>query len=75
MTTRGFTEKDFETVAVIVDRAVNIAKEVDSQADGKKSVKQFLQILGEGEGFPKLLELRKEVREFAGRFNLPWVQG
>lgn len=75
MTTRGFTEKDFETVAVIVDRAVNIAKEVDSQADGRKSVKQFLEILGEGERFPKLLELRKEVREFAGRFNLPWVQG
>lgn len=74
MTTRGFTEKDFEKVAEVVDRAVHIAKKVDEQTGGKKLLKDFFRALGEGEGIPELVELRNEVREFAGGFNLPWVQ-
>ncbi|KAF8429673.1 serine hydroxymethyltransferase [Tirmania nivea] len=74
MTTRGFTEKDFEKVAEIVDRAVHIAKKIDEQTGGKKLLKDFFQTLGEGEGVSELMELRNEVRGFAGGFDLPWVQ-
>jgi len=73
MTTRGFTEKDFEKVAEIVDRAVHIAKKVDKQTGGKKLLKDFFQTLDEGEGVPELVALRNEVRGFAGGFDLPWV--
>ena len=74
MTTRGFTEKDFEKVAEIVDRAVHIAKKVDEQTGGRKLLKDFFQTLREGEGVPELVELRNEVRGFVGGFDLPWVQ-
>lgn len=73
MTTRGFTESDFGRVAEIVDRAVQITKQFDKGVEGKK-LKDFYQALGEGEGVPELVELRKEVCDFAGKFDLPWVQ-
>ncbi|KAF8465383.1 serine hydroxymethyltransferase Shm2 [Kalaharituber pfeilii] len=71
MTTRGFDAGDFERVAVIVDRAVAIAKGVDAETGGKKLLKDFFQTLGEGDGFPELVKLRKEVSSFAGKFDMP----
>lgn len=72
MTTRGFTESDFGRVAEIVDRAVQITKQFDKGVEGKK-LKDFYQALGDGDSVSDLVELRKEVREFAGKFDLPWV--
>jgi len=72
MTTRGFTEKDFEKAAEILDRAVHIAKRVNEQTGGKKLLKDFFHTLGEGKEAPELVELRNEVIEFVGGFDLPW---
>ena len=74
MTTRGFTEADFERTAVLIDRAVQIAKKVDKQTGGKKLLRDFLNTLGNGEDIPELVELRNEVKDFASRFDLPWTQ-
>ncbi|KAI5807992.1 serine hydroxymethyltransferase-domain-containing protein [Peziza echinospora] len=73
MTTRGFTAADFERVATIVDRAVVIAKKVHEQTPGKKLLKDYFATLGEGDAFPEIVELRKEVSEFAGKYDLPWI--
>lgn len=73
MTTRGFTEADFEQTAIFLDRAVQIAKKVDKQTSGKK-LKDFLNALGNGEGIPELVQLRSEVKDIANRFDLPWTQ-
>ncbi|KAF8538986.1 serine hydroxymethyltransferase [Trichophaea hybrida] len=73
MTTRGMDEKDFEKVAMFLDRGVEIARMVDSKTEGKK-VKDFTSKLGNGEGFPEIAELRKEVAEWSGSFPLPWKQ-
>ena len=73
MTSRGFTEADFERTAILLDRGVKIAKKVDEKTSGKK-LKNFLNTLGDGEDIPELVELRSEVKDFASRFDLPWTQ-
>merc|ERR1711934_1250977 len=70
MTTRGFSEADFERVADVVDRAVTIAVRLDKAAKkaaeerGEKSpkrVKHFMDHLGTGENEPEIVQLRSEV--------------
>jgi len=84
MTTRGFSEEDFQRVADIVDRAVSIAVRADKAAkkaaeekaakDGKavKGLKGFMEYLGEGEGVPEIIQLRSEVADWVGTYPLPW---
>lgn len=84
MTTRGFSEEDFQRVADIVDRAVSIAVRADKAAkkaaeekaakDGKavKGLKGFMEYLGEGEGVPEIIQLRSEVADWVGTYSLPW---
>ncbi|KAG0134036.1 serine hydroxymethyltransferase-domain-containing protein [Tuber indicum] len=71
MTTRGFSEPDFEKVAGIVDRAVKISKDFNATVGGKK-LKDYFGKLGNGEAVPELVQLKKEVAEWAGDFPLPW---
>jgi glycine hydroxymethyltransferase len=67
LTTRGFTEEDFEKVAEFFDRAVSIAEEVKRDTGGK--VKDFKLALEKGaESFPKLVQFREEVVTFARTF-------
>ena len=73
MTTRGFTEADFERTAVLLHRAVQIAKKVDEQTVEKR-LKAFLSTLGNGDEIPELVELRSEVKDIASDFDLPWAQ-
>jgi glycine hydroxymethyltransferase len=84
MTTRGFGAKDFERVAEIVDRAVEITLTVDKQAKeaakakGVKNpatVKAFLAHLGTGSEVAEIGALRSEVEEWVGEFPQPWLQG
>ncbi|KAI5464827.1 serine hydroxymethyltransferase-domain-containing protein [Mariannaea sp. PMI_226] len=83
MTTRGFGAADFERVADIVDRGVQITLAVDKQAreaakaKGVKNpatVKAFLAHLGDGAEVPEIGALRKEVEEWVGEFPQPWLE-
>ncbi|KEY66738.1 hypothetical protein S7711_06784 [Stachybotrys chartarum IBT 7711] len=81
MTTRGFTETDFERVADVVDRAVTIAIRVDKAARkeaterGEKSpgkLKTFYDHLGSGETNPEIVQLRSEVADWVSTYPVPW---
>lgn len=67
LTSRGFTEEDFEQVAVFFDRAVGVAQAVKAQTGAK--LKDFKAALEAGpDTFPELRSLQGEVREFASKF-------
>lgn len=81
MTTRGFQAEDFVRVADIVNRAVTIAQRLDKKAyevaeqSGRKnpgSLKAFMEYLGEGDNETEIVQLRKEVEDWVGTFQLPW---
>ncbi|KAF2239455.1 glycine hydroxymethyltransferase [Viridothelium virens] len=82
MTTRGFQPEDFRRVADIVHNAVGITQKLDkvareqAESSGRKnpgSVAAFRDHLGEGENFPEIITLRKEVEDWVGTFSLPWT--
>jgi len=67
LTSRGFTEEDFEKVALYFDRAVNIALDIKSQTGPK--LKDFKAALESGPAsFPALVALSNEVKDFARAF-------
>merc|ERR1719182_358506 len=66
LTSRGFTEADFETVANFIHRGVEITKEVNASGVGKKLV-DFKAALKQN-SYPKIDELKKDVEEFASKF-------
>lgn len=67
LTTRGFTETDFEEVAKFFDRAVTIALEVKGKTGTK--MKDFKQALENGpQEFPNLVALGNDVKTFARQF-------
>lgn len=65
---RGFTEEDFEQVAVFFDRAVDVAQAVKQQVGPK--IKDFKAALEPGPrgSFPALLQLSSEVQAFSRSF-------
>jgi glycine hydroxymethyltransferase len=68
LTSRGFKEEDFAKVADFFDRAVTIAKELKNTEQGKK-LKGFREMCTVGPSVhPDLVQLRKEVSEFACTF-------
>jgi len=69
MTTRGFQEKDMDTVAGFIDRGVQIAKSIQTQA-GSKKMKDFTTTL-QSQSWPELDALRSDVEAFASQFPLP----
>ncbi|KAL4749387.1 hypothetical protein BDW72DRAFT_204839 [Aspergillus terricola var. indicus] len=83
MTTRGFQPEDFRRVADIVDRAVTITQRLDKLAKesaaskgvkNPNTVKAFLEYVGNGEEISEIVQLRQEVEDWAGTFNLPWAK-
>ena len=83
MTTRGFQPDDFKRVADVVHNAVGITQKLDklareqAESAGRKnpgSVNAFKEFLGEGENFPEIVTLRKEVEDWVGTFSLPWTR-
>ena len=66
MTSRGLGERDFETIAAFLHRAVGICLKVQ-EASGKQ-LKDFLAAV---EGHPEVAALREEVEAFAGGFAMP----
>ncbi|KAJ3323626.1 hypothetical protein HDU76_013607 [Blyttiomyces sp. JEL0837] len=67
MTTRGLLEKDFETVASFVDRAIKLTVKLNQQVKGTK-MKDFKDFIGEGQQFDEVTTLKKEVADFANGF-------
>jgi glycine hydroxymethyltransferase len=74
MTTRGFEPDDFRRVADIVHRAVGITQAVNKSAmDGEsKTLRAFNKFVGEGQNFPEIVQLRKEVEDWVSTFSVPW---
>uniref|UniRef100_A0A7S2SKX4 Serine hydroxymethyltransferase n=1 Tax=Mucochytrium quahogii TaxID=96639 RepID=A0A7S2SKX4_9STRA len=68
LTTRGFTEKDFEQVAEFLHRAVEISVKIQTEK-GKKLV-DFVAGL---DSSTELKELEAQVHEFANKFPMPGV--
>ncbi len=71
LTTRGLSNNDFIKVAEIFNRAVDITIDIKNSLDSKK-LKDFKYELSDGNNwetkYPDLLNLRKEVIEFASIF-------
>lgn len=65
LTTRGFMEKDFVTVADFVDRAIKITVGIKEKT-GKK-LKDFRAAL-DTEEFPEITQLKNDVEDFAKSF-------
>ncbi|KAG8465968.1 hypothetical protein KFE25_005538 [Diacronema lutheri] len=66
MTTRGLVEKDFDEVAELLHRGIQIAIEIQSTS-GKKLV-DFLAAL---DNHPKVLELRADAEAFSRKYFMP----
>eukprot|EP01104_Vermistella_antarctica_P019427 TRINITY_DN759_c0_g1_i1.p1 TRINITY_DN759_c0_g1~~TRINITY_DN759_c0_g1_i1.p1 ORF type:complete len:483 (+),score=129.18 TRINITY_DN759_c0_g1_i1:81-1451(+) len=66
LTSRGFTEDDFSTVATFLDRGVKIALAIQEQTG--KPLKNFLPALA---GNADLKQLKDDVNEFASKFGIP----
>jgi glycine hydroxymethyltransferase len=74
MSSRGFGEKDFERVAVYIDEAVKICKEVQAGLPKEANkLKDFKAKVATGE-IARINELRKEISEYTSSFPLP-VEG
>eukprot|EP00013_Stygamoeba_regulata_P028642 CAMPEP_0177663814 /NCGR_PEP_ID=MMETSP0447-20121125/20129_1 /TAXON_ID=0 /ORGANISM="Stygamoeba regulata, Strain BSH-02190019" /LENGTH=452 /DNA_ID=CAMNT_0019169681 /DNA_START=20 /DNA_END=1378 /DNA_ORIENTATION=+ len=65
LTTRGFVEKDFETVATLLDKGVKIALEIQEKSG--KALKDFVKALDEYDW----KVYREEVETFARSFPMP----
>jgi len=68
LTSRGFTEKDFETVATMLDRGVKIALAVQEKAGSNKMADFRAALTNGADSFPELKKLREDVVEFARKF-------
>lgn len=67
LTTRGFTEEDFNQVAEFFDRAVKISVDIKGKTGTK--LKDFKAALQNGPGdFPELVKLANDVKEFSNQF-------
>lgn len=68
LTTRGFSESDFEVVAGFLDRVIKI-----SVAAQEKSGKKLVDFVAAIEKSEELKAVKKEVEEFAQKFPFPGV--
>lgn len=70
LTTRGFTETEFETVADFLNRACTIACEVQDKNKEAK-LAEYVKICGAND---ELIKLGKEVKEFATAYPFPGLE-
>lgn len=69
LTTRGFTEEHFKTIAELLHRAVEIALNIQASCSSKL-LKDFT---AAAQGNPDLLQLKGDVEALATQFHLPGV--
>jgi glycine hydroxymethyltransferase len=71
MTTRGFGEKDFERIAQYIDECINLCKQVQGSLPKEANkLKDFKEKVA-SESVPEILNMRKEIAEWASTFPLP----
>jgi glycine hydroxymethyltransferase len=69
LTTRGFTEEDFEQVGIFFDRSVAIAASIKAKTGSKlKDFKEALESEDKLSAYPELLQLRQDVIQFSRKF-------
>jgi glycine hydroxymethyltransferase len=66
MTSRGLKEQDFEAIAELLHKVLQVCKDV--QAKNGKLLKDFIKAI---EGSSQVAELRKEVEEFGSKYEMP----
>ncbi|XP_023330636.1 serine hydroxymethyltransferase, mitochondrial [Eurytemora carolleeae] len=69
LTSRGFVEKDFKKVVLLIDEAVEIAREIKNKTKKLKDYNEYL--LNDGETLKKCADLKSRVNEFASKFPMP----
>jgi len=69
MTTRGLVEKDFEQIVQFVDRGIKITQEIKT-ANPTHKLKDFKAVVVESPP-PALAALKKDVQEWASKFEMP----
>lgn len=69
MTTRGLVEKDFEEIVQFLDRGIKIAQELKASNPTHK-LKDFKEAVVKSPP-PALAELKKDVQEWAAKFEMP----
>ncbi|CAF1343530.1 unnamed protein product [Rotaria magnacalcarata] len=70
LTTRGFQESDIVQVGLFIDRAVQIALDINS-SNPNQTVKDFKVNMQNEQHAKKLAELKHEIEEFASKFPMP----
>jgi len=73
LTSRGFKEAEFKQVVDFVDKAVNIAIEVQGKTKNLKEYNAF--IANDAEINAKCAKLKEEVNEFALKYPMPGFDG
>jgi glycine hydroxymethyltransferase len=72
MTTRGFTEPEFVKIVEFIDRAIQVAAQIQKSLPKEANkLKDWKAKIGDGSEYPELVQLRKEINELAGKYPLP----
>ncbi|KAI9370155.1 serine hydroxymethyltransferase [Aspergillus egyptiacus] len=71
MTSRGMGEEDFKRIAHYIDQAINICKSVQGELPKEANKLKDFKAKVASETVPEILNLRKEVAEWASSFPLP----
>jgi len=69
LTSRGFLEEDFKKVVLLIDEAVDIAREVKDKTKKLKDFNEFL--MRDDATLKKCADLKSRVNEYASRFPIP----
>uniref|UniRef100_UPI00398E7318 serine hydroxymethyltransferase, cytosolic isoform X1 n=2 Tax=Pristiophorus japonicus TaxID=55135 RepID=UPI00398E7318 len=72
LTSRGFREEDFQTVAAFIHRGIEITLEIQRDVGVKAPLKEFKEkMLNDKDYQNKITQLKGEVETFASKFPIP----
>ncbi|KAL2860772.1 glycine hydroxymethyltransferase SHM2 [Aspergillus lucknowensis] len=71
MSSRGMGEEDFKRIARYIDTSINICKKVQSELPKEANKLKDFKAKVASETVPEILELRKEISQWASSFPLP----
>lgn len=71
MTSRGFGEQDFVRVADYIDQSIKLCKQIQASLPKEANKLKDFKAKVASEEVPEILELRKEIADWASTFPLP----
>lgn len=72
MTTRGFKEEEFVKIVDYIDRAIKVATAIQKSLPKEANkLKDWKAAIGDGSGYPELVQLKNEVIELTRKYALP----